>query len=147
MKQKAERLENDLNEKRLMFNDKEREYIATISNLRSSVSTLEAQHQQEIAVLKDNFKGDILKVELHLKKQRERTLYLLADKDSEINRLKGIHDCDSSFEKRVFTFPHNNDASLVASPLSPATDNTVKRSVETEVAVSELLSRQNSVSI
>ena len=144
VKQKSEDLARELNDARNWFDDKEKDYIETISNLQCDVTEIGEKHKQELENLKEIHRCAVLNLEDQIKKQRDRTLQLLADKDSEISRLKG-NEISSPADKRVFRY--DNDNSLQSVVTSPGQEQIAKRSVETEVAVRQLLTRQNSVRI
>ena len=142
-KQKSEKLDKELNNLRQWFEEKERDYIETISNLQCDVTALEERHSSENEKLIEAHKGDVFLLESQLSKQRERTLQLIADKDTEISRLKG-DSLSSPIRNRTFEFDDPLQRHLVAS----SDDNvTAKRSFETEAAVRQLLTRQNSVCV
>ena len=143
VKQKSEDLAKELSDARHWFDDKEKDYIETISNLQCDVTEIGEKHKKEIENLKEIHRLAVLNLEEQITKQRERTLQLLADKDSEISRLKG-NEISSPTDKRLFQY--NNDRNLQPVVTSPGQEQIAKRSVETEVAVRQLLTRQNSVS-
>jgi len=137
-KQKLVKLENELNHLRICFEEKERDYIETISNLQCDVTSMEERNSSEIERLKETCKLDILLLESQLAKQRERTLQLISDKDEEISRLRA-DPLSSPLGRKTF---ESNDA-LQTSMAMPG-DTEAKRSFETETAVRQLLTRQNS---
>ena len=139
--QKSENLENELRNLRQWFEEKERDYIENISNLQCDVTSMEERHSSEIERVKEACKVDILKLESQLTKQRERTLQLIADKDDEISRLKA-NPLSSPTGRRTFELSDVTQRSLVTADNADAMS---KRSFETEAAVRQLLTRQNSV--
>ena len=140
-KQKSVKLENELNHLRKWFEEKERDYIETISNLQCDVTSMEEKNSNEIDRLKEACKLDILLLESQLAKQRERTLQLISDKDEEISRLRA-DPLSSPLGRKTF---ESNDTlqTFMATP----GDTEAKISFETETAVQQLLTRQNSVCV
>ncbi|KAL5009091.1 hypothetical protein ScPMuIL_014672 [Solemya velum] len=53
-----------------------------------TVLSIQQQHKDELALLKTDFQQEIAELTLELKKQRERTVSLLSEKDSEIEQLR-----------------------------------------------------------
>ena len=143
VKQNYKELEKELKKLKTFFEDKERDYIDTVSNLQCDLTEIGEKHKAEVDKIHDAYKLEITNLETQIVKQRERTLQLLEDRDAEISRLKGC-DLPSPVERKRLDF--SNDYEKIASGDSLADpEKTVKRSVETEVAVTQLLTRQNSV--
>lgn len=142
-KQKSANLEKELNDLRAWFDEKEKDYVETISNLQCDVTALEEKHSLEVEKLKESCRADVLMLEAQISKQRDRTLQLMADKDAEITRLK-VDPIASPVGKRSFSSNDLLDRSPVATGNAEAIS---KRSFETETAVNQLLIRQNSVCI
>eukprot|EP00112_Aurelia_sp_Birch-Aquarium-sp1_P024559 Seg782.20 transcript_id=Seg782.20/GoldUCD/mRNA.D3Y31 product="GRIP and coiled-coil domain-containing protein 1" protein_id=Seg782.20/GoldUCD/D3Y31 len=142
IKQKSEDLAKELSDTRSWFDDKEKDYIETISNLQCDVTEIGERHKKEMDNLKEIHRLGVFNLEEQITRQRDRTLQLLAEKDSEISRLKGS-EISSPTDKRIFQY--DNDRSMQAVVTLPGQEEIAKRSVETEVAVRQLLTRQNSV--
>ncbi|XP_065061205.1 GRIP and coiled-coil domain-containing protein 1-like [Rhopilema esculentum] len=141
-KQNYKELEKELKKLNMFFEDKERDYIDTVSNLQCDLTEIGEKHKAEVDKIHDAYKLEITNLETQIVKQRERTLQLLEDRDTEIRRLKGC-DLASPVERKRLEI--SNDYEKMASGVSLADpENAVKRSVETEVAVTQLLTRQNS---
>lgn len=60
----------------------------TIHNLQISIQEMKTKHKHEIATLESDCRAKILELEHQLQKQRERTLTLLEEKDTEISLLR-----------------------------------------------------------
>ena len=141
LKQKSVRLETELISSRKWFEEKEQDYIETISNLQCDVTAMEERHKSEIENIKETNRLDVLLLEAQITKQRQRTLELLGDKDAEISRLKA-DPMSSPIGKRTFDTKDTFETGACA---LGDTEAIAKRSFETETAVRQLLTRQNSV--
>ena len=140
-KMKSIDLENELNDLRKLLQDKEQDYFEAISNLQCEVTAMEEKHSTELEKLKEASKADVLTLETQISKQRDRTFELVADKDAEIARLKG-DPLASPVRMRTF---ESNSAFQSDNAASGDVEAISKRSFETEAAVRQLLTRQNSV--
>ncbi len=143
---KSEKLEIELKDLRLRLKAEEEGYIEKISCLQCEMTNLEEKNKNDVLLLEENHKSKVMMLELQLTKQRERTLKLIADQETEIKRLKGEHGLNSPTDKRHFESCHDNDISSHGNQPTNQQDGIEKRSVETEAAVKQLLQRQNSVS-
>ncbi|CAG5134442.1 unnamed protein product [Candidula unifasciata] len=68
------------------------EFQAKVDNLSKALLAQEEKFKQEIACVKSGHQKEINELEVEFKKQRDRTVAMLAEKDAEIQKLKTVAD-------------------------------------------------------
>ena len=110
-KKKIEKLEKCLKNLELKSNQEEKEHLRIISTLQVEFTKLEDDYELKIEQLKIENIKNVEKIEIELKKQRDRTLDLLAEKDLEIEKLR-VRQYENEYllrqtprSQEVFKFP------------------------------------------
>lgn len=103
-----------------------------VDGLSRSMLAQADSHKIELAQLKSAHQKEIFVLELEAKKQRERTIALLAEKDQEIEQLKTA--TSSRFDSEIYS--HMRDFSLES---LRDTDGLLQGESESEEAVAKLL--------
>ncbi|ESO07648.1 hypothetical protein HELRODRAFT_170175 [Helobdella robusta] len=81
MREKQAKLIATIDSKEMLLNKKEESQI-------NIINTLEAKHKNEISRINADHQQKVSDLEHEIRKQRDRTISMLADKDQEINELK-----------------------------------------------------------
>lgn len=148
LKKRNRDLEQQTEELKDLGLEKERDHKKVISNLRDQVKLLEEKHKREQEETSTVYKQRLEELERQVLNQRERTLALVAEKDSEIETLRSRSPSSSlSVEnvgktRQVFSYPRKF---VEVSSGSQATLDSPQSS-DADVAVHQLLSKPSGVS-
>lgn len=148
LKKRNRDLEQQTEELKDLGIEKERDHKKVISNLRDQVKLLEEKHKREQEETSTVYKQRLEELERQVLNQRERTLALVAEKDSEIETLRSRSPSSSpSVEnvgktRQVFSYPRKF---VEVSSGSQATLDSPQSS-DADVAVHQLLSKPSGVS-
>lgn len=148
LKKRNRDLEQQTEELKDLGLEKERDHKKVISNLRDQVKLLEEKHKREQEETSTVYKQRLEELERQVLNQRERTLALVAEKDSEIETLRSRSPSSSpSVEnvgktRQVFSYPRKF---VEVSSGSQATLDPPQSS-DADVAVHQLLSKPSGVS-
>lgn len=129
---------NDLKEKlktfHLQMGEDEERSRHRADSMQKTIVSLQEKHRQDLATLDAEYKQRIGEMEMELKKQRERTVSLLSEKDREIERLKigNVHSIEGSYFSQLRNPPDSG-----ASAELP--QDVLQSKTEEERAVSRLL--------
>ena len=149
LKKRNRDLEQQAEELKDLGIEKERDHKKVISNLRDQVKLLEEKHKREQEETSTVYKQRLEELERQVLNQRERTLALVAEKDSEIETLRSRSPSSSpSVEnvgktRQVFSYPRkfvevsNGSQATLDSP----------QSSDADVAVHQLLSKPSGVRV
>lgn len=141
-------LEKQIEELNDLSNEKEQDHKKVISNLRDQVKLLEEKHKREQEETNTVYKQRLEELERQVLNQRERTLALVAEKDSEIEMLRSRSpssspSADSGKTRSVFSYQRKF---VEVTGGSQATSDS-SQSTEADAAVHQLLSKPSGVSV
>lgn len=148
LKKRNRDLEQQAEELKDLGIEKERDHKKVISNLRDQVKLLEEKHKREQEETSTVYKQRLEELERQVLNQRERTLALVAEKDSEIETLRSRSPSSSpSVEnvgktRQVFSYPRK----FVEVSSGSQANLDFPQSSDADVAVHQLLSKPSGVS-
>lgn len=148
LKKRNTDLEQQIEELKDQGLEKERDHKKVISNLRDQVKLLEEKHKREQEETSTVYKQRLEELERQVLNQRERTLALVAEKDSEIEILRSRSPSSSpsaenvAKTRQVFSYPRKF---VEVSSGSQATLDSPQSS-DADAAVHQLLSKPSGVS-
>lgn len=148
LKKRNRDLEQQAEELKDLGIEKERDHKKVISNLRDQVKLLEEKHKREQEETSTVYKQRLEELERQVLNQRERTLALVAEKDSEIETLRSRSPSSSpSVEnvgktRQVFSYPRK----FVEVSSGSQANLDSPQSSDADVAVHQLLSKPSGVS-
>ena len=141
-------LEKEIEELKQSSSEKEQDQRKVITNLRDSLKLMEEKHKHEKEESNTIYKQKLEELERQVLNQRERTLALVAEKDSEIEVLRSRSPSNSpsvdsstarsafSYQRKFVEITGGSQATLDAS-----------QSSEADVAVDQLLTKPSGVSM
>lgn len=131
----------DLQEKvqifRFQLENMEKQYKNKEETFQNTIQEMRELHKQNMLELNTEYKSRLNDVENHLKKQRERTLLLLEEKDNEIKLLK-LQNPLISIQNKIETKSTQNKQDQVVSELDSLT-NMLSHSLHSGKSESHLL--------
>lgn len=106
-------------EKKLLirnYQEKEKNFLDTIHKLEMERRSAEGSREQEISKLKQSMARQIGDLQMELQRQRNRSINLLSDKDSEIEKLQKIaydyHPSTTTMTSNAAVLPTSNISSF-----------------------------------
>ena len=148
LKKDNDELKREIEELRDSSRIKEQDHKKVITNLRDSLKLMEEKHKHEKEEADTIYKQKLEELERQVLNQRERTLALVAEKDSEIEMLRNRSpssspSADSSTARPAFSYQRKF---VEITGGSQATLDSPQSS-EADAAVHQLLSKPSGVSV
>ncbi|ELT94109.1 hypothetical protein CAPTEDRAFT_214083 [Capitella teleta] len=136
LKQQVTELKDRLRHIRLSNDDLETNLADREEHFRKTLSTLSSKHKVELASAEAEQKQQLGEMELEMRKHRDRTIALLAEKDRELEVLRSLHSVERFEQQYISQFsPHRQTSQTSSVDLQEAGASSE------ETSVSELLAR------
>ncbi|XP_069116060.1 GRIP and coiled-coil domain-containing protein 1-like [Argopecten irradians] len=103
LKSQVQELKEKLKNLHLQMDEDQENSKHRAGTMQKTILSLQDKHKQDIATMEAECKQRVGEMDTELKKQRERTVSLLAEKDREIGQLKSgnVHRLDSSYYNQL----------------------------------------------